>query len=407
MIELNLSKKIFIPKFYDYIFDYSHRWEIYIGSAGSGKSYSITQKLIIRACNEKIRILVCRRYATTIRQTVFALFKEVLEKWQLTNHVKINESDYRITFPNGSQILFTGLDEETKLLSLTNIGTIWVEEAFEVSKDMIEQLNLRMRARIAKQQLILSFNPISKRHYLYDFVEENPPDSFIKIHSTFKDNPFLSSEYVEALEDMRKRNPQKAKIYYYGEWGVDAEGLVFDNWKVEYFENDNSLPLLIGMDFGFTNDISTIVASLIDDENKKIYIFKEYGATGKTNQDLVNVINSMGFSKSIIIADSAEPKSIEEIRRAGISRIKPSKKGADSIIHGIQELKNYDIIVSPNCTGIITELENYTWKKSKEGEYQNIPIDSFNHYIDALRYSLQCVDNSHKLKSVSKNKLGI
>lgn len=115
----------------------------------------------------------------------------------------------------------------------------------------------------------------------------------------------------------------------------------------------------------------------------------------------------MGFSKSIIIADSAEPKSIEEIRRAGISRIKPSKKGADSIIHGIQELKNYDIIVSPNCTGIITELENYTWKKSKEGEYQNIPIDSFNHYIDALRYSLQCVDNSHKLKSVSKNKLGI
>lgn len=95
-----------------------------MGSAGSAKSYSITQKLIIRACSEKIRILVCRRYGTTIRETVFALFKEILMKWHIAEHVKIIESSFRIVFPNGSEIIFTGLDEETKLLSLTNISCI-------------------------------------------------------------------------------------------------------------------------------------------------------------------------------------------------------------------------------------------------------------------------------------------
>ena len=138
---------MFSPKLYPLLFDYSHRFEFYLGSAGSGKSVFITQKLIIRACNERIRILVCRRYASTIRNSCFALFKEILGKWQLTPYVKIKESDFEITFPNGSQIIFVGLDTEEKLLSITNIGSIFVEEIYEVSKDMFEQLNLRMRGK--------------------------------------------------------------------------------------------------------------------------------------------------------------------------------------------------------------------------------------------------------------------
>jgi len=135
-----------------------------MGSSGSSKSYSITQKIIIRCCREPIRVLVCRRYGTTIRQTVFELFKEVLSKWKLTPFVKINESDYRITFPNGSVILFTGLDEETKLLSLANISTIFIEEAYEVPKNIVEQLNLRMRGNGSNQQIIMAWNPISSNH---------------------------------------------------------------------------------------------------------------------------------------------------------------------------------------------------------------------------------------------------
>ena len=177
MINLTLKKDLFVPKLYPLLFDYSHRWEIHKGSAGSGKSVLITQKLIIRACNEKIRIIVSRRTGATLRNTCFSLFKDVLAKWKLLPYVKIRETDFNIKFPNGSEIIFLGLDEETKLLSLNNIGTVWIEEAFEVPKAIVEQLNLRMRGNNENQQIILSFNPISKNHWLYDFCEVNPPRS--------------------------------------------------------------------------------------------------------------------------------------------------------------------------------------------------------------------------------------
>lgn len=156
-IQINLKKRLFAPLFYPYLLDYSHRWVGFMGSAGSGKSYFITQKLIIRAINEPIRILVCRRYATTIRQTVFSLFVEVIKKWKLADYVKINETDYRIRFlHNNSEIIFTGLDDETKLLSLNNIGTIFIEEAYEVPQEMVEQLNLRMRGNVKNQQIYMA-----------------------------------------------------------------------------------------------------------------------------------------------------------------------------------------------------------------------------------------------------------
>ena len=405
-INLTLSKDLFVPKFYPLLFDYSHRFEVYMGSAGSSKSYFITQKLIVRACREKIRILVCRRYGTTLRNTCFAQFKEILEKWKLLPlYVKVRETDFHIQFPNGSEIIFTGLDEETKLLSLTNIGTIFIEEAYEVPKPIVEQLNLRLRGRTENQQIIMAFNPISKNHWLYDFCEVNPPSSFLYTHSTYKDNPFLSEEYVRELEETKVRNPARYKVYGLGEWGVNVDGLVFSNWRVSDFDYTQiEGELLIGLDFGFINDISAIVASIICEETKQIYVFRTYGARGKTNSELAAIIKDLGFSKSVIIADSAEPKSIEEIRREGVSRIRNSTKGKDSIIHGIQKLQNYEIIVHPSCGGLIEEFENYTWEKDKNtGTFLNKPIDSYNHYIDALRYSLQCV--TQKLKTMNKNLL--
>lgn len=402
-INLRLKKSLFVPKFFPLLFDYSHRWEVYMGSAGSSKSYFITQKLIVRACNEKIKILVCRRTGATIRNTCFSLFKDILAKWKLTPYVKIRETDFNIKFPNGSEIIFMGLDEETKLLSLNNIGCIFIEEAFEVPKPIVEQLNLRLRGKTPNQQIIMAFNPISKHHWLHDFCEVNPPSSFIYTHSTFRDNPFLNAEYIAELEELYKRNPQKARVFCDGEWGIDADGLVFQNWKVQDFNHaEIDGQLCIGLDFGFVNDISALVASLLDEKNKRIYIFKEYGATGKTNKDLINIIMSLGFSKSVIIADSAEPKSIAEIKSGGIQKIRACSKGKDSILHGIQQLQNYEIIIHPSCQGIITEFENYTWQKDKNTDsYVNKPIDDFNHYIDALRYSLQCVKT--KLKSIDKS----
>lgn len=402
-INLNLKKSLFVPKFYPYLLDYSKRWEFWCGSAGSGKSFFLSQRIIIRCCREPIRFVVCRRYGSTLRNSVFALFKEILAKWQLTQYVKIRETDMSITFPNGSQIILLGLDEETKLLSLANVSGVWVEEAFEVPKNLIEQLNLRMRGQAANQQIWLSWNPISKHNYLYDFTVENPPENSVFIHSTFRDNIFLNQEYIDALLELYIRNPQKARVFCDGEWGIDADGLVFQNWKVEDFNHaEIKGQLMVGLDFGFVNDISALVASLMVESEKRIYVFKEYGATNKTNADLVNIITSLGFNKSVIIADSAEPKSIAEIKSGGVQKIKPCTKGQDSIIHGIQKLQNYEIIIHPSCSGIITEFENYTWQKDKNNDvYINKPIDDFNHYIDALRYSLQCV--AAKLKSLDKN----
>lgn len=404
-IKLNISKELFVPKFYPLLFDYSHRWEIYMGSAGSAKSYFITQKLILRALRENIKILVCRRTATTIRNTCFSLFKDIIAKWHLKPYTKVRETDFNIKFSNGSEIIFIGLDEETKLLSLNNIGCIFVEEAFEVPKSIIEQLNLRLRGKVDNQQIIMAFNPISKHHWLYDFCEVNPPSNFIYTHSTYKDNPFLNNEYVSELEELYTRNPQKARVFCDGEWGIDADGLVFHNWRVQEFNHaEIDGELMVGLDFGFVNDISALVASVLDEANKRIYVFNTWGARGKTNADLVKVITQLGFNKSIIVADAAEPKSIEEIKRAGVQKIKPCKKGQDSIIHGIQKLQNYELIVHPSCEGLIIELENYTWQKDKfTNLYINKPIDDFNHYIDALRYSLQCVGN--KLKTFDKNLL--
>ena len=271
-IQLKLSKSLFVPKFYPLLLDYSHRWEVYMGSAGSAKSYFITQKLIVRACNEQIKILVCRRTATTIRNTCFSLFKDILTKWQLKPYVKIRETDFNIRFPNGSEIIFIGLDEETKLLSLNNIGAIFIEEAYEVPKPIVEQLNLRLRGNTPNQQIIMAFNPISKNHWLYDFCEVSPPTNFVFIHSTYKDNPFLNAEYIKELEELYTRNPQKARVFCDGEWGVDAEGLVFQNWKVEEFNHEELQgQLLVGLDFGFIHDISAITASLLAEAEGRIY----------------------------------------------------------------------------------------------------------------------------------------
>lgn len=151
MIDITLSKDLFSPTLFPLLEDYTHRFEIYKGSAGSGKSYFATQKIILRCLKEPIKVLVCRKYATTLRQSCFALFKEVIKQWKLTPIVKINEGDFRIKFVNGSEIIFTGLDEETKLLSLTNISCIFIEEVFEVEREIFEQLNLRMRGKTKNQ----------------------------------------------------------------------------------------------------------------------------------------------------------------------------------------------------------------------------------------------------------------
>lgn len=410
-IQLNLKKDLFVPKFYPMLFDYSNRWEVYMGSAGSAKSYFITQKLIIRACNEKIKILVCRRTGTTIRNTCFSLFKDILTKWKLyPEYVKIRESDFNIKFPNGSEIIFIGLDEETKLLSLNNIGAIFIEEAFEVPKPIVEQLNLRLRGTTPNQQIIMAFNPISKNHWLYDFCEVNPPTSFVFNHSTYKDNPFLNKEYVHELEELYKRNPAKARIFCDGQWGVDSEGLVLTNWRVENFDpmelSARGLEHRAGMDLGWI-DKSAIIDTLYDKENHIIYVFNEFYKSGCQLSELASALKEMNLIKSKVYVDAAEPRSIQFFKGEGINA-EGCAKGKDSVKAGLMFLQDNLIIVHPKCKNFITELENFSYIKSKQtGEWTENTTHEWSHAIDACRYAYSDIYTNKKLKTLNKSVLGL
>jgi len=409
IVNLNLKKDLFAPKFYPLLTDYSHRWEVYLGSAGSGKSYFITQKIIYRCLTEQVRVLVCRRYGTTIRNTCFSLFKDILNKWKLTPYVKIRETDFNIKFPNGSEIIFTGLDEETKLLSLNNIGVIFIEEAFEVPQAIVEQLNLRLRGKVKNQQIMMAFNPISKNSWLFDFCN-NPPDSYLFIHSTYKDNPFLTAEYVASLEELYKRNPAKARVFCDGEWGVNPDGLVLTNWTTQDF---NPLDLAAkgyehraGMDLGWV-DKTAIIDSLYDRENKTIYVFNEFYKSGCQLSELVDALKDMNLTKTKVYVDAAEPRSIEYFRKNGINAT-ACAKGKDSVKAGLMFLQDNRIVVHPSCRNFINELENFSYIQSKlTGEWTEDTTHEYSHAIDACRYGYSDIYTQTKLKTFDKSVLGL
>lgn len=409
MINLKLKRSLFVPKFFPYLLDYKSRWEVYMGSAGSAKSYFITQKLIVRACREQIRILVCRRFGSTLRNTCFSLFKDIIAKWQISKYVTIRESDFNIKFPNGSEIIFLGLDDETKLLSLNNIGCIFIEEAFEVPKNIVEQLNLRLRGLIQDKQIILAFNPISKNHWLYDFCEKNPPDRFRYIHSTYKDNPFLDPENRKVLDELETRNPSRYRVFGKGEWGVDSEGLVITNWKKSTFDPMELAKVYehrCGMDLGWM-DPSAVIDTLYDKENHRIYIFNEFYKSGQQLSDLAKAIKEMHLEKSKIRVDSAEPRSIQYLRNNGINA-EPASKGPDSVKAGLMFLQDNQLIVHPKCEHFLIELENFSYIKSKQtGEYTEDTTHEWSHAIDACRYAYSDIYTNKQLKTFDKSLLGL
>lgn len=392
-IDTDIFNQIFIP----FIQDYNHKLSILVGSAGSGKSVATAQKIIIKSINTPgLKTFVIRNTFSSIRESCWKLILNTLSDWRLNKYATVNKSNFEITFVNGSEIIFRGAQDTEKLKSIL-CNDIWVEEASELSGDDFDQLVLRARQKGKyKNQIVLTTNPTSKVSYIYKrwFQPNSKIDSdTYLLKSTYKDNKFLPPDYIKSLENLKFTNPVYYRIYTLGEW-TSLDKLVYNNWKIEPFDiNPQNLIHITGMDFGFVNDLSTIVESYVNKVDKIIYINRIWGDIGKTNDQLAEIIKNMGLAKTEIIADSAEPKSISELKKAGIYRIRPSLKGPDSIRQGIQKLQQYSLIINPSCTGIITELENYSWEKDKKsGEYINEPIDQFNHYLDALRYSIQILD---------------
>ena len=410
-MQINIHARTFSAKFLPLLNDYSHRWEIYKGSAGSGKSHFITQKIIIKALREKRRVMVCRRYGTTMRNSVFKLFKDVIESFKITHLTRIKESDMGIVLPNGSEIIFVGLDNEEKLLSIAGITDVFIEEVYEVPKEIVDQLNLRMRGKAPNQQIFMAFNPISAKHWLYEFCEGSTrPESSVYSQSTFRDNPFLPDEYVKALEDMYRTNPNKARVFCDGEWGADVEGLVYKNHILSDFDINElikkGLEVRVGIDWGFV-DPTTVVVSLFDKAKKEIYVIGEFYKRGATLEEIKEGIVMLGISKQKMYCDGAEPDKVDYLRRNGFNAVS-AKKGAGSVKAGISFLQDMKIICHESCVNVAAELENYVYLKDKKtGQYIEDSYDhDFSHTMDALRYSYSDLYSAARLTS-AKLMLGI
>lgn len=411
-MRLKVSRRIFAPTFLPLLEDYDHRVLVLIGGGGSGKSFFSFQRAVFKACKEPRKFLVVRKTGIDVRRSCWEDLKRTLRQFRIFDKCEINKSMMTIELPNGSIFLLAGLDDYERIKSIPDITDIICEEASELSFDDYCQLLQRTRGKAnLKNQVVLMSNPISKANWLYKYFFEDgnkEPDSIIH-RSTYKDNPFLNQETVDVLENYKNTNPYFYRVYTLGEFGSMSKQ-VFSNYRSESLDIDElrlkGYAHLVGMDFGFVNDATTIVESLLDEENKRIYVLREFYKTGLLNDEIANQLKLMGLQKATIVADSAEQKSIEEIKQKGISRIKPSEKGKGSINQGIQQLQQYELIIDDSCFYLLEELENYSWKKDKStGEYLNIPIDDYNHCIDALRYSLQCTKAKHQLKTLPKYSL--
>ena len=404
-INLHIDRRIFNDAYFPYLFSYCNRYQVYYGSAGSGKSVFAFQKMIIKALQDKRRILVIRKVERTIKDSVFQLSVNILSQFQLLNECKINKTTHNIILPNGSQLLFKGFDNPEKIKSITGITDIVIEEATQLTFQDFSQLDLRLRDKAKNLQIFLCFNPVSKTNWVYKhFFANGTPVNTMILKTTYKDNKFLPVQYINAIENMKQTNPTYYKIYGQGQF-CSLDRLIFDNWKKGTIEDTKDLKLLCGLDFGYVNDPTALIVAYLDQQNNIIYIEQQMYQKGLLNNQIAQRIKYIGLAKSVIIADSAQQKSIQEIKRAGISRIRPAAKGKGSVLQGIQKLQQYQIIVNPECKNTIIQFQNYSWTKDKSGQYVNQPIDKFNHCIDALRYSLQCVDMKPKLKTVPSSLL--
>ncbi|MHC1750724.1 MAG: PBSX family phage terminase large subunit [Cellulosilyticaceae bacterium] len=406
-MKLKLDPKIFNKVYLPHLFDYSHRYNVYYGGRCSGKSYFISDKLLIKGLNDKRRMLFLMKQGNKVKDTIWTLFIDSIQKFKIYDQCKINKTDFTIELPNGTYIKMTGMDDPEKAKGFVDIDTVWFEECTSFSEEDIDLVDGTLRGPKKNKEIYFSFNPVSKQNWVYKFFGFDkgivPPDTFI-LKTTYKDNKWCSEAEIKRLERLKERNPARYKIEAEGDFAT-LDKLIF-TYKEEGFDYQEILKHsgavgIFGLDFGFVNDPTAFVCAVADTTFKKLYIYDEYFRRGMLNIDIARMIAEKGYSKEIIIADCQEAKSIAEIKNFGISRIKRCRKGKDSIKHGIDKLQEYEIIVHPRCENIKDELDNYSWKKDKStGEYLNIPIDTWNHGMDALRYSIQGIKKKAKFIDV-------
>lgn len=395
----NLFLPEIVGKGYKRFWNYTGRYRVVKGSRASKKSKTTALWII---CNmmkfPDANTLVIRKTFRTLKDSCFAELKWAIHRFKVDAFWDVKESPLEMTYkPTGQKIYFRGLDDPLKVTSITvDIGCLcwmWIEEAYEITKESdFDMLDESIRGEVPEglfKQITLTFNPWNERHWMKHRFFDDPDDQTLALTTNYKCNEWLDASDLKVFEDMKKRNPRRYKVAGLGDWGI-VEGLVYENWKEQKFTLDDvrGLHTVCGLDFGYTNDPSAFFIGFLDLENKRLYVWDEMYETGLSNRKIYETITGMGYGKETITADSAEPKSIDELRSLGLY-IHGAKKGKDSINNGIQWIQDLEIIVHPRCVNFLTEISNYMWKSDRFGKKLNEPIDDFNHLMDAMRYALE------------------
>ena len=343
--------------------------------------------------------LCVRRYSNKLRDSVFSDLKWAISKLGLDAFFDCTVSPMQIIRKTtGQKILFRGLDDGMKITSISvekgYLCWVWIEEAFELNnEDDFNKLDMSIRGEVPEgyfKQITLTFNPWSENIWLKSrFFDVEDEDVFTKT-TTWECNEWLDEADRNIFLKMQKNNPRRYWIEGLGNWGI-AEGLIYENFKVQDFDVDTiraipGIKSAFNLDFGFT-DPNAFVCEMVDNTNMKIYIFDEWYESGVTNRTIAAKIKEMGYGGQIVVCDCAEPKSIAELRDEGI-KAEASRKGKDSVNHGIQLIQNYEIIIHPRCVNFYKEISNYCWAKDKSGKPTDKPDHEFSHGMDSMRYGV-------------------
>ena len=399
-LRIHLPSKI--GKGYGTFWRYKGRYRVCKGGRGSKKSTTTAMWIIYNMMKYPLaNTLVLRRVFNTHKDSTYTQLKWAANNLGVAHLWHFSKSPLEITYkPTGQKILFRGLDDPMSITSITvEIGYLcwaWFEEAFQImNEDDFNKVDMSIRGELPPgyfKQITVTFNPWSEKHWLKKRFFDSEDEDILALTTTYECNEYLGEDDRKLFEKMKEKNPRRYRIEGKGEWGI-AEGLVYENFEelefdLEEIKKRPGIISIFGMDFGYTHDPTAFICALVDEKEKEIFIFDEHYQKGMSNSDIANMIKYKGYTKEIIIADSAEPKSIDDIKRQGIRRIKAAQKGKDSILNGIQNIQDYKIYVLPKCENTLVELNNYVWD-TKDGRGINKPMDDYNHLMDALRYAME------------------
>lgn len=411
MTDIRINVSEMMGDGYDDFWRFKGRYRVVKGGRGSKKSTTTALWIVIRMMRTpSANTLVLRRYFNTHRNSTFAQIQWAINRMGVGSLWKATMSPLEMTFkPTGQKIIFRGLDDPQSITSITvekgHICWCWWEEAFQINDESaFDKVDLSLRGQMPKELFIqhtMTLNPWSDKHWIKRrfFDSQDNPD-IMAITRNYTCNEFLSDADLALFERMKVENPRRFAIEGNGEWGI-SEGQVFENWETQEFDVEAMRHDFIdygerryidrfGLDFGFSQDPTAFIHAMIDTRKREIYLCNEIYKTHLLIDDMYREIKALGFDGAEIIADSAQPGTIAELKKRGLIRIKPAKKGQNSVRDGIARLQDYHIIIHPRCVNAIVEFSNYVWAKDKmNGQYLTVPVDEFNHLIDALRYATE------------------